>query len=188
MVALSAVGKRYAVALFNASVDEDVLEQVHGDLNSFAHLLEKERALRVFLASHRVASSEKRDLIVAALGERASGLFVKFLLLLTDKKRIDEFSDEKFESIVEPFNALYEAHSGIVKVGVITAVPLDAELERRAKETIERRTGKTARIEKRVDPQIIGGMIMIADGQIVDGSIRSQLSELRQELLEARVN
>jgi F-type H+-transporting ATPase subunit delta len=188
MVALSAVGKRYAVALFNAAQAEDVLDQVHGDLNSFAHLVDSEHALRVFLASHRVPGDEKRELLMRALGERASGLFVKFLLLLIDKKRIDDFADDKFASIAEPFNALYEAHSGIVKVGVITAVPLDAELERKAKETIERRTGKSARIEKRVDPQIIGGMIMIADGQIVDGSIRSQLSELRQELLEARVN
>ncbi len=187
-MALSGVGKRYAVALFNAAVAEDVLDQVHGDLQSFAHLLEKEQALRVFLGSHRVSADDKRDLLVAAIGDRASGLFVKFLLLLIEKKRIDEFAARNFVDIAEPFDAMYREHSGIVKVGVVTAVPLDAELERRTKETFERRTGRTAHIEKRVDPRIIGGVIMIADGQIIDGSIRNQLAELRQELLEARVN
>jgi F-type H+-transporting ATPase subunit delta len=187
-VALSGVGKRYAVALFNAAVAEDVLEQVYGDLKSFAHLLEKEQPLRVFLGSHRVSAENKRDLIVAAIGERASGLFVKFLLLLIEKKRIDEFAARDFADIVEPFESLYEQHTGIIKVGVVTAVALDTELERRTRETIERRTGKTARIEKHVDPRIIGGVIMIADGQIIDGSIRNQLAELRRELLEARVN
>jgi F-type H+-transporting ATPase subunit delta len=176
------------VALFNASLAEDVLDQVYGDVTSFAHLLEKEDALRVFLSSHRVSTGEKRDLLVAALGERASGLFVKFLLLLLDKKRLDDFATRAFVDVADPFETLYQEHAGIVKVGVVTAVPLDAEMERKAKETIERRTGKSARIEKRVDPRIIGGMIMIADGQIIDGSIRSQLSGLRQELLEARVN
>ena len=185
---LSGIGKRYAVALFNAALGEDVLDQVHGDLTSFAHLLEKEPALRVFLASHRVSADEKRDLLVQAIGERASGLFVKFLLLLIDKKRIDDFTKHEFAEIVAPFETLYEAHTNVVRVGVVTAVPMDAELERKAKETIERRTGKSARIEKSVDPGIIAGMIMIADGQIIDGSIRSQLSELRQDLLEARVN
>lgn len=187
-MALSGVGKRYAVALFNASVAEDVLDQVYGDLTSFAHLLEKDPALRTFFASHRVSATEKADLVMHALGERASGLFVKFLLLLIEKKRVDEFAGREFAEILVPFETLYEAHSNIVKVGVVTAIPLDAELERKAKETIERRFNKTARIEKRIDPSIIGGMLMIADGQIIDGSIRSQLAELRQELLEARVN
>lgn len=185
---LSGVGKRYAVALFNAALAEDVLDQVHGDLTGFAKLVENEPALRVFLASHRVSSEEKRDLLVSTIGDRASGLFVKFLLLLIEKKRIDEFTKTSFEEILQPFEALYEEHSNIIKVNVVTALPLDNELERKAKETIERRTGKTARIEKHIDPTIIGGMVMIADGQIIDGSIRSQLAELRQELLEARVN
>ena len=187
-MALSGIGKRYAVALFNAAVAEDVLDQVYGDLTSFQHLLEKERPLRVFLASQRVPGADKRELLVAAIGDRASGLFVKFLLLLIDKKRIDDFSGDMFASIAGPFEALYEEHRRVIKVGVVTAVPLDAELERKAKAMIEQRTGKTARIQKRVDPNIIGGMIMIADGQIIDGSIRSQLSELQQDLLEARVN
>ena len=187
-MALSGVGKRYAVALFNAAVAEDMLDQVYGDVMSFTHLLEKEPALRVFLGSHRVSADEKRDLLVNAIGDRASGLFVKFLLLLIEKKRVDEFAARNFVDISEPFETLYQEKSGIVKVGVVTAVPLDAELERKAKATIERRTGKTAHIEKRVDPRIIGGVIMIADGQIIDGSIRNQLAELRQDLLEARVN
>jgi F-type H+-transporting ATPase subunit delta len=187
-VALSGIGKRYAVALFNAAVAEDVLDQVRGDLVSFAALVADEPALRVFLTSHRVAADEKHDLVVRAIGERASGLFVKFILLLINKKRIDEFAKHHFDDIVEPFEALYREHNNILKVSVVTAVPMDSELEKKTKETIERRTGKSAQIEKRVDPSIIGGMVMIADGQIIDGSIRSQLAELRQELLEARVN
>jgi len=187
-MALSGIGKRYAVALFNAALAEDVLDQVHGDLTSFAALVADEPALRVFLSSHRVRTDEKHDLVVNAIGERASGLFVKFVLLLINKKRIDEFAKNRFADILEPFQALYEKQNNILTVRVITAVALDAELERRTKETIERRTGKTARIEKQVDPEIIGGMVMIADGQIIDGSIRSQLTGLRRELLEARVN
>jgi F-type H+-transporting ATPase subunit delta len=187
-VELSGIGKRYAVALFNAALAEDVLDQVHGDLTSFATLVSHEPALRIFLASHRVSADEKHDLITRAIGDRASGLFVKFVLLLINKRRIDEFAKNRFEDIVEPFEALYREHSNILKVSVVTAVPMDAELERKTKETIERRTGKTAHIEKRIDPKIIGGMVMIAGGQIIDGSIRSQLAELRQELLEARVN
>ena len=65
---------------------------------------------------------------------------------------------------------------------------VESELERKTKDAIERRTGKSALIEKHINPRIIGGMVMIAGGQIIDGSIRSQLAELQQDLLEARVN
>jgi len=182
-VALSGIGKRYAVALFNAAIDEDVLDQVHGDVVSFGRLYETETSFRVFLCSLLVTSDEKRDLVVKAIGDRASGLFVKFIQLLIEKKRINQYLD-----IATSFESLYEEHSNVIQVGVVTAVPLDNELERKTKDMIERRTGKTARIVKRIDPAIIGGMVVIAGGQIIDGSIRNRLTELRQGLLEARVN
>ncbi len=180
---LSGIGKRYAVALFKAAVAEDILEQVHGDAMSFARLIESEPSFRHFLTSLRVTPEEKQDLVVRAIGERASGLFVKFVLLLIDKKRIGKYAE-----IAMALESLYEEKQGVVEVTVITAIPLDAELERKARATIERRTGKSAKIVKRVNPDVIGGAIMIAGNRIIDGSIRNRLGEMRRELLELRVH
>ncbi|HEX5132445.1 MAG TPA: ATP synthase F1 subunit delta [Candidatus Krumholzibacteria bacterium] len=180
---LSGIGKRYAIALFNAASGEDVLEQVYGDASSFARLIETETAFRRFLSSLRVTPDQKKDLVVRVIGDRASGLFVKFVHLLIDKKRIGNY-----EEIAKAFEALYEEASGIIEVAVVTAIPLDATLERKAKETIERRTGKTAKLVKRVDPGVIGGAIMIAGDRIIDGSIRNRLGEMRRELLALRVH
>jgi F-type H+-transporting ATPase subunit delta len=181
-MAESSIGRRYAVALFNAAIAEDVLDQAHGDVTGFARLLSGEPAFQRFLTSLRVTTEEKKDLIVRVIGDSASGLFVKFVHLLIDKKRMAAYGD-----VAAAFDSLYEEHRNVVKVAVVTAVPLDAELERRAKETIEQRTGKHARIEKRVDPAIIGGMILFAGDQVIDGSIRNRLAELRKGLLEIRV-
>jgi ATP synthase F1 delta subunit len=180
---LSGIGKRYAVALFNAAAAEDVLDQVYGDAASFLKLIQAEPNFYRFLVSLQATPQEKKDLIAKAIGDRASGLFVKFVLLLIDKKRIG-----KYEEIEKAFEALYEAHRDIIEVAVVTAIPLDMELERKAKNTFERRTGKTAKIVKRVDPGVIGGVILIAGDKIIDGSIRNRLSELRQELNELRVS
>ena len=182
-MAMTGIGKRYATALFNAAIAEDVLDQVHDDVVGFARLLEAERGFARFLASQRVTADQKKDIVVRAIGDRASGLFVKFALLLIAKKRMTGF-----EEVAESFAALYEEHSNIVRVGITTAVPLEPELERKAKEMVERRTGKTAKLVKKIDPEIIGGMIVVAGNQIIDGSIRNQLAELRKSLLDARVN
>lgn len=182
-MATRGIGKRYALALFNAAEAERVLEQVHDDLVSFEKLLVSEAGFRRFLASRRATPGDKKDLVARAIGERASGLLVKFILFLIDKHRMDQFED-----IAKAFTALYEEHAGIVRVGIVTAIELDAELERKARETIERRTGRKATLVKRVDPGIIGGMIMIASDRIIDGSVRSQLGELRKALLETRAH
>lgn len=182
-MATGGVGKRYAIALFNAARAEDLLDQVHGDATSFAKLLEGEAGFRSYLLSGRVTGDEKRGLIMAAIGERACGLFVTFVLLLIDKKRVAEY-----ESIARAFVSLYEDYQGVVEVRVVTAIPLDAELERKAKEVVERRTGKKVKLEKRVEPGIVGGMIMFIENQVFDGSIRNRLGDLGTALLETRVH
>ena len=180
---LSGIGKRYAIALFNAAEAEDVLDQMYGDAASFAKLIQAEKGFHRFLVSLQATPDQKKDIVIRTIGDRASGLFVKFVLLLIDKKRISNF-----EEIEKAFEALYEDHRGIVEVAVVTAIPLDLETERKAKATIERRTGKTAKIVKRVDPGVIGGVIMIVGDKIIDGSIRNRLGEMRRELLELRVH
>jgi len=182
-MATGGVGKRYAIALFNAALAEDLLDQVHGDVTSFDKLLEGEAGFRRFLLSGRVTSEEKRELIMKALGERASGLFVKFVLLLIDKKRT-----AAFDEIARAFVSLYEDHQGVVEVRVVTAIPLDSGLERKAKDVVERRTGKRVKLEKRVEPRIVGGMIMFIENQVFDGSIRNRLGDLGTALLETRVH
>ncbi len=182
-MAATGVGKRYAIAMFNAALAEDVLDQVHGDTISFGKLLEVEPALRRFLLSLRVTADEKRELVMKAIGDRASGLFVKFLLLLIDKKRT-----ATYDEIARAFVSLYEDHKGVVEVRVVTAVPLDAEIERKAKQVVERRTGKQVKLEKRVEPRIVGGMIMFIENQVFDGSILNRLGDLGTALLETRVH
>jgi F-type H+-transporting ATPase subunit delta len=182
-MATGGVGKRYAIALFNAALAEDLLDQVHGDVTSFDKLLEGEVGFRRFMLSGRVTSEEKRDLVMKALGDRASGLFIKFALLLIDKKRTASFGD-----IARAFVSLYEDYKGVVEVRVVTAIPLDSELERKAKEVVERRTGKKVKLEKRVEPGIVGGMIMFIENQVFDGSIRNRLGDLGTALYETRVH
>jgi F-type H+-transporting ATPase subunit delta len=183
MAALGGVGKRYATALFRAALAEDVLDQAYGDVSSFATLIASDEAFRRFLLSLRVTGEEKKTLLVRILGERASGLFVKFALLLVDKKRVGHFRE-----IASAFASMYEDHKGILEVRVVTAIPLDSKLERKAKEVIESRTGKVAKIEKRVEPGIIGGMIMFVENRVYDGSLRNRLGDLGQALLQTRVH
>jgi ATP synthase F1 delta subunit len=180
---LSGVAKRYAVALFNAAVKQDIAEQVNDDLTSFVELLRANRDLVGFLKSPEILIEAKKQLIVDVFGDRTAGLFVKFILLLMDKKRLKHIL-----SIADAYGQLYEQLQGIVEARVITAVPLDADLEQQTVDRLEEATNKTIRISKTVDPDIVGGMIIIVGDNILDGSIRHKLKLMRRSLSEVRVH
>jgi F-type H+-transporting ATPase subunit delta len=180
---LSGVAKRYAVALFDAAVKQDVAEQVDEDMSSFVELLRSNKDLVGFLKSPEVFTEAKKQLVVDVFGERTAGLFVSFILLLIEKKRLINILD-----ITDAYHQLFEQLQGIVEARVITAVPLDADLEERAVTRLEEATGKTIRLNKTIDPDIIGGMIVIVGDNIIDGSIRYKLEQMKKSLSEVRVH
>lgn len=180
---LSGIAKRYAVALFNAAVKLDIAEQVQDDLSSFVELLDKNPQFTGFLKSPEVLTQAKKEMIVNVLGDRTAGLFVKFLMLLIDKKRLTHI----FE-IADAYRQLYEQLQGILEARVITAVPLEGNLEQQTIEMLERETGKIIRLSKTVDEDIVGGMIIIVEDEIIDGSIRHKLEQMRRSLSEVRVH
>jgi F-type H+-transporting ATPase subunit delta len=180
---LSGIAKRYAVALFNAAVKQDIAEQVQEDMSAFVQLLKQNRDLTGFLKSPEIPTEAKQQLIVDVFGERTAGLFVKFILLLIEKKRLNHIL-----SIADAYRQLYEQLQGILEARVITAVPLDADLEQQTMERLEQATNKTIRILKTVDPDIIGGMIIIVGDDIIDGSIRHKLEQMRRSLSEVKVH
>lgn len=180
---VSGIGKRYAVALFNAAGKGDVSEQVNGDIVSFANLLETNDQLRSFLTSPQVRTDAKKELVVSVLGERASGLFLKFVDLLIDKKRLSSIDE-----IALAYTQLYEENNNIIEVRCVTAVPLPNELEVKTRKAIEVASGKSVRLVTEVNPEIIGGMILFTANRIIDGSIRHKLNTMRKQLVELKVH
>jgi F-type H+-transporting ATPase subunit delta len=180
---LRGIAKRYAVALFNAAVQQDIAEQVQEDLASVDNLMKENPEFRNYLLSPQVLTEDKKQLLVDTLAERSAGLLIKFLLLLIDKKRLEHTGE-----IAEAYTYLFEQLQGILEAKVVTAVPLDGELEQKTIEKLEKETGKTIRLTKTVDPDIIGGMIVVLEDTVIDGSIRHQLDSMKKSLGEVRVH
>ena len=176
------VSKRYATALFNAAKKAGVLERVNEEASSFRALMAGNADIRTFLLSPQVLTKDKKDVIKATLENRATDLFVQFLLLLIDKKRFNFVED-----IAEGYNYLYERDQGILEVKVITAIPLEDHLKKKTIDRMSEETGKRIRLIPRVDPEIIGGMILVMEDKIIDGSIRFRMEKLSRELAEIRV-
>ncbi len=175
------LARRYARALFLLAVERDLVDKIHQELASFSEILKENRDLRLFLDAPQVDRAEKRQAIEELFQDRFSNVFFNFLVLLIEKGR-----QALFTHIVQQFEILFDRYRNRVRALAITAIPLGTHHLTRLQEALSSRLQSEVRIENRVDPDILGGMVVKIDGQVLDGSLRYQLERLGQSLLDHR--
>ena len=137
--------------------------------------------LRSVLRNPQLEPRAKADVLQELLGG-ADELVRNFLLLTAEKGRIGEI-----EEIAREFDRLMAAEERRVKVELTTAYELSDEEARDIVRKIEEATGRTVEATRRVDPNLIGGLVLQADTLRVDASVRGRLERLRQELVTRSV-
>jgi len=172
-----AVAERlYARALFEAAQESGRVEAVHRDLGAFAAAVEGSPELAAFLSNPQVESAAK----IGVLGELSDGadeLVHNFLRLLAGKGRAGQIP-----GIRDEFQALVDRAQGRVAVELTTAYELSDDEAASIVSQIERASGRTVEATRKVDPDLVGGMILQAGSLRVDASVRGRLERLRHEL------
>lgn len=180
MAALAgSVARRYARALFQIGVDTGTFEALGRELGDLAQLFQDSTELRQTLMNPVFKPAEKRAILEKILPRvTPNPVMQRFALLLLDRGRIVLLA-----SLARAYRELADAHAGRVRAVVTSAAPLShADLER-VRQSLERRTKKTVMLEAQVDPSLIGGLVARVGDLVLDGSVRTQLSMLRDKLL-----
>jgi F-type H+-transporting ATPase subunit delta len=180
MAALAgSVARRYARALFQIGVDTGTFEALGQELGDLAQLFQESVELRQTLVNPVFKPAEKRAILEKILPRvTPSPVMQRFALLLLDRGRIALLA-----SLARAYREMADAHVGRVRAVVTSAAPLSpADLER-VRRSLERRTKKTVMLEAQVDPSLIGGLVAQVGDLVLDGSVRTQLSTLRDKLL-----
>lgn len=173
-----AVATRYAAALADAALEEGNAERVRGDLGAFVGAFEESPELRNVLETPAVPLEVKHK-IVNELGQRMNLApeVRNFVFLLLDHNRT-----EMLREIQQAFHEALNARLGIADAHVVSARELSGEERRELTAALERRTGK--RIEARFsqDASLLGGAVVRVGSVVYDGSVREQLTRLREQL------
>ena len=172
-----AVAERlYAKALFEAADDSGRVDAVQRDLGEFADAVEGSPELSAFLANPQVDPAAK----VGVLGELSEGsdeLVHNFLRLIAAKGRSGQIP-----GIRDEFQALVDRAQGRVAVELTTAFELSDDEAASIVAQIEQSSGRKVEATRKVDPELVGGMILQAGSLRVDASVRGRLERLRHEL------
>ncbi len=174
------VARRYARALFELGKKSGVSE-----LDSYASALEALRSAqaespdlaRVF--RNPIFSAEEKKKLVASLAKKLKieGTILNFCLLLADKGRLDAL-----DSIASVFHELLDAEKGILRGKLLTAVKLDDAKQAAVVKQLEKKAKRTLMLDFGVSPEILGGVVLQVGDQVMDASLRAQLSILKDTI------
>ena len=146
-------------------------------INDIASAVRRDRTLRRFLASPKIAPRLKKQILSKALDDRVPRIFLRYLEALIDNRR-----QTLIPEIAGAYSDLLEEREGRVHAEVTVARNVDADGEGSIARNLSRALGKTVVPHLSVDPTIIGGIVVRVGDTVIDGSVRRRLALLRRRL------
>jgi F-type H+-transporting ATPase subunit delta len=177
------VAKKYSAALFELASGKNLLDKAWDQFNSLAEYLKKDKTFLNFMAAPQVSDQKKYALVEKVFSDVLERPFYDFLVFLVRKRRIRYLPE-----IVDYFDQLVRTEKGIARAICISALPITAEERREVIEQLQKKTSLKIELVEKVDETLVGGMIVMLKDQIMDGSIRHGLDELRNRLMNVKVH
>jgi F-type H+-transporting ATPase subunit delta len=179
---VSGMAGRYATALFELALEQNAIDAVRADLDRFDAMIADSPELTRLVRSP-VFTSEEQTRAVSAVLERAGigGLSAKFLRLVAQNRRLFAVRE-----IARGFRNMVSRHRGEAVADVTVAEPLSEQHLGSLKDALKSVTGKDVALNVKVDPAIIGGLVVKLGSRMVDTSLRTKLNALKFAMKEAR--
>ena len=178
---VSGVSGRYATALFELARDEKSIDAVLLDLDNFNALLDDSADLRRLVRSP-VFSADMQVKALTIVLDRAgiTGISANFLKVLTANRRLFAIAD-----VIRAFRALVARFKGEVGAEVTVAESLSDKNLDALKDALKAVSGKDVTLNVKVDPSIIGGLVVKLGSRMVDSSLRTKLNSIKHAMKEA---
>jgi F-type H+-transporting ATPase subunit delta len=168
----------YGRSLFEVAAEQDKLDLLREQLGQFTEALEQSNELRVFFFSPYFSSNEKQDALGGLL-QGADEQFVNFLELLIENHRMPVIFRVRRE-----YERLWEQEKKLLAVEITSAIELDSATTEHLGERIGERAGCKVMLTARVNPDILGGIVLRVGNSILDASIRNRLEQLRRQVAQ----
>ena len=177
---ISNIAKRYARAFFGIAREDGLYEKYYNELTLFSSIIKENKDLKELLINPVFDQAEKRAVVDALLKKiDISNVTANFLKLLVDKRRIGVLPD-----IESCYRKLMDDALRKIRVDVKTAFPLSAELSEKLQKRMEDLTGRKVEMAITEDASLLGGIVVGVGDTLYDGSIKTQLHNVKNLLGE----
>ena len=173
------IAQVYSRSLFEVAKEHDHLDRIRDELAAFADALAQNRELSVFFFSPYFSTQEKEDGLRRVVVD-AEPRLVNFLQVLIENHRLP-----LVHRIRRQFDVLWDHENRRLPVEVTSAVELDRSVIEALEGRIREQTGQNVELESKVDPDVLGGIVLRVGNSILDASVRHRLEQLRREVARA---
>jgi F-type H+-transporting ATPase subunit delta len=175
-----AIARRYAEALADVAIARNQVEQTDGEVRTFAEMIRNSRELHDLFASPIVSREDKaRVLDVLIARTRPDQMIANLLRTMLSHHRLHNLG-----VVYEQFRREINERKGTVLAEVTTAQPVGPDEQQKLSRELMAMTGKQVQFEFKTDPSLIGGVVTRIGSVVYDGSIRTQLQEIKHRLKE----
>ncbi len=168
----------YARSLFEVAREQGKLDELREQLAQLADALDEHRELAVFFFSPYFSTKEKQEALGRVLQD-ADPILLNFLSLLIENHRMPVIF-----RIREQYQHLWDEENRMLPVEITSAIELDSATTESLAKKIGERAGRTVTLAARVDPDILGGIVVRVGNSILDASIRNRLEQLRRHVAQ----
>jgi len=173
-----AVARRYAKALLLIGKEDGQAENYREELDSIAGLVSREAELEQAICNPLYDVSSRKKVLQAIIDKWSpSKIMRSYLLLLFDKGRIGFL-----QSISDFYHKLADELKGVVRASLVSATELTSETVEKISNALSKRSGKEVILEVKQDPELIGGIVTRIGDLVLDGSVKTQLLNMRESL------
>ena len=174
---MSNLSSSYASALFELSLEENILDSVMQQSALLAQVITSNEDFYKLLNAPTVTKEEKIALMDKVFGRQIEKRLLNFVKVMISRKETLRLKDS-----LKEFEDLYNAHNNIEKATAITAIPMSEELKNRLAEKLQAVTGKKIILTHQVDESCIGGVVLEMNDVQYNDSIAEKLNSLKQQL------
>ena len=180
-MSLRTSANRYAKALFDVAIEEKAdLAQIDRDLLAVVEMMKASPDLMLNLSRGSVTDAQRQSLMEAISKSMSlSPVVTKMLVLLAKSGKMNLVNE-----LSAAFRERLLSHQNVVRADVTSAAPLTPEKTRALEESLSKVTGKKVEISASVDPDLLGGVVARIGSTVYDGSVKTQLTRMRQELVK----
>lgn len=172
------VAKRYARALYDLGMEEGLNDKILEDMKKVSEVIKESQEFRAMMESPLYDIILKKRVLKSVISKISLTEYLgNFLNILLDKDRF-----KLLDEILEAYTVMLDEASGRVRAQIKSATELSDEQMQRIKKTMSGLMKKEVDVDVAVDPSLIGGLVAEVQGMIYDGSVKTQLSKLKQSL------
>tara|TARA_Y100001933_G_C18879171_1_gene513288 strand:+ start:380 stop:922 length:543 start_codon:yes stop_codon:yes gene_type:complete len=173
------VSTTYAQALFEVAMELDKLDQIKDELGFINESFKEHPEFYEVFRTPKINKEERKDIITKVFDGKVSSEVMNFMKILIDKRRGTAIS-----GIYNEYVDMVDDHKGVVKAVVESAIPLTDEEQKALTEKLAKVTGQEIHLSSVVNPEVIGGIVVKIGDKVIDGSVKSRLNIMKDNLAQ----